>query len=201
MTTVWTSQGFYGASEQPNENFKRTAQAMALARKGLRPVAWELAKTLMYSLSLPFSLIYHDDQLNATRPIFESYKSELEHRENPRIAAELEAEGYGNVNSQRYKQEFFKRLAAVKSADERYGALSRKVEEHQNGAQCAVTLFMTYMIAWQNHLRMGEARFVAFCGRIVAHLQKCLGFALPDGSGDFAKLYRFMKDYKDALGN
>lgn len=195
MLTQSTHGALAGNDGQLGENGKRLAEAMELARNDFLPQTWELAKTLMYSLALPFSLIHHDAQLRAIQPRFAACERELESLEKPRIAEELDAEGYGNAKSLRYRQEFARRLNDAKTTDDRYCALSRSVDEHQNGVWCAATLFMSLMTAWQNHLGADETAFLALCDRIAQRLNRHLPLAAPDGfsPADFSRIYNFMK--------
>ena len=58
-----TCVGMFGGGFALTERQKRFAATIAETQKGFKPVTWELAKTLMYAMALPFSLIYHDKLL------------------------------------------------------------------------------------------------------------------------------------------
>ena len=198
-----TCVSMFGGGFALTEQQKRFAATIAETQKGFKPVTWELAKTLIYAMVLPFSLIYHHKLRQEIMPKFEAYKRELETREGAKIAAQMEADGYGNPDTVRYRQEYNKRLATAKDADSRYNTLSRMSNEHQSGAQGAATMFMTYMIAWQNHLSIDEFRFLAYCQRIVERLHIRMNFSMPDtfGPSDFIAVYKFMKNYRNAWRN
>ncbi len=125
------------------------ARKFAEARTDFSASEWELARTLLCALALPWSFAWHRGEYAKVKPVFMEYKRQLEERVNPEIAAEMVAEGFGDSETLTYRKEFFKRLAEVRSKDDRYNELSRRIEEHQNGAQTAARLFMSYMTAWQ----------------------------------------------------
>ena len=132
-------------------------------------------------------------------PVFEEYERQLEWREGARIRAEMENKGYGNPDSAKYKQEYFRRMADAKVADDRYGSLSRRLQEHKNGMQSAAALFMACMIAWQVHLGLREAAFVAMCERIVRHLKLYFPVTFPANlNPDFTSVYGYMNDHFNA---